>query len=80
MVARPEVGVVDTLRLEQFATSLGVLFMKVPSDDPAVYNVDHSASILVINPDGTVAGLFRPPHNPDTIFADLNQLIAVPAP
>lgn len=60
--------------LEAFATSLGMVFMKVPAPEgtPAdQYSVDHSASLAVLDPQGRMAGLLRPPLDPKAIAADL---------
>lgn len=63
--------------LEAFATSLGMVFMKVPSPDGAPadqYSVDHSSTLVVIDPQGRMAGLLRPPLEPDAIARDLLAL------
>ena len=63
--------------LEAFATSLGMVFMKVPPPDGAPadqYSVDHSSTLVVLDPQGRMAGLLRPPLQPDAIAADLLAL------
>lgn len=63
--------------LEAFATSLGMVFMKVPPPEgtPAdQYSVDHSASLAVLDPQGRMAGLLRPPLDPKAIATDLLTL------
>ena len=50
--------------LEAFATSLGMVFMKVPPMEGAPadrYNVDHSAALAVLDPQGRMAGVIPPP-------------------
>jgi len=68
----------DLPALEAFATSLGFVFMKVPgkgfAENPKDYTMDHSSGIVVLNPQGEVAGLIRPPFNPKAIAADLAAL------
>jgi len=39
------------------------------------YSVDHSASVLLINPKGELHAVFRAPHDPAKIAADLKQII-----
>ncbi len=39
------------------------------------YNVDHSAALFVINPDGQRHGLFQSPHVSDDIAGDLSELL-----
>jgi protein SCO1/2 len=63
--------------LEDLATALGMVFMKVPPPEgvPAdQYSVDHSATLAVLDPQGRMAGLLRPPFDPDAIAADLRAL------
>ena len=56
--------------------SLGVMYVKVPNGPgPLDYTIDHSASLLVIDPQGRLAGLIRPPHRVDAIVADLITLM-----
>ena len=65
--------------LEAFETSLGMVFMKVPPPEgvPAdQYSVDHSATMAVLDPQGRMAGLLRPPLQPDAVAADLAALAA----
>ena len=66
--------------LEAFATALGMVFMKVPPPDGAradQYSVDHSSTLVLVDPQGRMAGLLRPPLQPDAIAADLLALAAV---
>ena len=70
----------DVPALEKFATSIGFVFMKVPGrnfeQNPQDYSVDHSANIAVLDPQGRLAGLIRPPFQPQAIAADLALLTA----
>lgn len=74
----------DVPALETFATSLGFVFMKVPgpnfAQNPDDYSVDHSANIALIDPQGRLAGLIRPPFDPQAIAADLSRLHAASGP
>ena len=63
--------------LEAFATSLGMVFMTVPPPEGAPadqYSVDHSSTLVILDPHGRMAGLLRPPLQPDAIAADLAAL------
>ena len=68
----------DIPALEKFATSLGFVFMKVPGKgyaaNPNDYSVDHSANIALLDPQGRLAGLIRPPFRPDAIATDMQAL------
>ncbi len=70
----------DVPALEKFATSLGFVFMKVPGktfdENPQDYSVDHSANIAVLDSQGRLAGLIRPPFQPQAIAEDLAALTA----
>ena len=74
----------DVPALEKFATSLGFVFMKAPGanfeHNPQDYSVDHSAHIAVLDPQGRLAGLMRPPFNPQAIASDLKKLTEKSAP
>jgi protein SCO1/2 len=60
-----------------FTRALGIVYARTPTGPgPFDYTIDHSSSILVIDPDGQVVGLIRPPHEPGAIAADLATLIA----
>jgi protein SCO1/2 len=70
----------DVPALEKFATSVGFVFMKVPGkgfeQNPQDYSVDHSANIALLDPQGRLAGLIRPPFQPQAIADDLARLTA----
>ncbi|MBY4595187.1 SCO family protein [bacterium BD-1] len=64
--------------LQDFATALGMVYMKVPLDD-GDYTMDHSSALVLVDPQGRQAGLIRPPLVPADIAADL-ALLATEAP
>ncbi|MBN8799560.1 MAG: SCO family protein, partial [Stenotrophomonas nitritireducens] len=70
--------------LERFATPLGLVFQKAPGKNfkanPNDYSMDHSASIAVLDPEGRLAGLMRPPFDPKMIASDLTKLTGKTAP
>lgn len=70
------VGVTGTKEaLEQFTRSLGaVYFLGEPDPDSGYYSVDHSASVMVIDPRGRLRGRFPPPLDKDRLAADLFSL------
>jgi len=47
--------------IKTFTAALGIYFEKAPTAD-GDYSVNHSAAVLVINPDGEFAALFSAPH------------------
>ncbi|KQN98427.1 MULTISPECIES: SCO family protein [Stenotrophomonas] len=74
----------DVPSLERFATPLGLVFQKAPGKNfkanPNDYSMDHSASIAVLDPEGRLAGLMRPPFDPKMIASDLTKLTGKTAP
>lgn len=74
----------DVPSLERFATPLGLVFQKAPGKNyktnPNDYSMDHSASIAVLDPEGRLAGLMRPPFDPKLIASDLTKLTGTTAP
>lgn len=60
-------------QVEQFAHSLGLVYMKVPLEN-GDYTMDHSATLIVLDPQGRQAGLIRPPLDWKAIAADLRTL------
>ena len=67
----------DIPSLEAFAKSLSLVFAKVPlgEDAPAdQYTMDHSATLIVLDPQGRMAGIIQPPLKPRAIAEDLIAL------
>jgi protein SCO1 len=65
----------DLDKLTRFASELGALFVKVEDAAQKGYTIDHSASLFLINPQGQLAGLIRPPLQIDRIAQDLRSMI-----
>lgn len=59
--------------LGRFAQALGLVYMKVPQPGGG-YSMDHSATLVVLDPQGRQAGLIRPPLAPKDIADDLRRL------
>lgn len=65
--------------LRTLTSDLGIVSAKIlnPRDsknDPDNYLVDHSASIMLIDPQGRLAAVFGAPHEPDSLAADFLEL------
>lgn len=57
--------------------SMGMMYSTSESTDNPNYLVDHSASIVVINPLGQVVGRFKPQHTPGQIpISDSQQILS----
>ncbi len=68
-------------QLEAFTRSLSLVFMKVPNQSgpgasgaAADYTIDHSAALIVLDPQARMAGVITPPFDPKAIAADLLAL------
>lgn len=62
-------------QIVRLATQLNIAFGKVPGDMPDTYTVDHSASIVVVNPKGEYAGFIKAPHDPLNIAKVMDSLM-----
>jgi protein SCO1 len=70
----------DPDAIQDFTRSLGIMYMRAPSpsgvDDDEHYLVDHTASILLIDPQARLHALFSVPHEPERMaraFATIRQ-------
>ena len=66
----------DAEPLASFAATMGLVYMKVPLEEGG-YSMDHSATLLVLDPQGRQAGLIRPPLAWQQIADDLRLLSAM---
>jgi protein SCO1/2 len=56
---------------------MGMMYAISESTDNPNYLVDHSASVVVINPDGNIVGRFKPEHTPGQLaISDVDQILA----
>jgi len=63
----------DHPRLGALTRELGVLYVREATTAPD-YNVDHSAAVFVLDPEGRLVGRFSPPLDVAKIVADLTLL------
>lgn len=62
-------------QLKALAGPMGMVYARSDAQG-GNYGVDHSANVLIINPDGRLAGMFRPGnYNADSMVADINTLM-----
>jgi len=64
--------------LQQLAAALGVAYIKVPGDVEGNYTMDHSSALILLNPQGQLAGYFTPPLQVDALVKDLKSLLQTP--
>jgi len=63
-------------QLQALTKALWVVYEKVPNGPgPLDYSIDHTASLLLIDPHGRLVGQIRPPQRADAIAADLALLL-----
>lgn len=63
--------------LHRLTDQLGVLYAKVDEVDTALgYVVDHSAHMVLLDPQAQLRALFSAPHIPDQIAADIEGILA----
>ena len=72
--------------LYPFSRNLGLMYaIDATSNEDIEYGVDHSASIVLINPKGKVAAIFKPEHavgevpviNNDKLLIDFQRIVAL---
>ena len=68
-------------QLQDFTRSLSLVFMKVPgeSGQPHDYSIDHSAAMVLLDPQARMAGVVQPPFDIAAIATDLEALTKVDA-
>ncbi len=64
----------EKAELDKLCDSLGLAYVKNPGVD-GQYTVDHSAALVLIDPQARVAAYFQPPHDADRLVADLGTAI-----
>jgi protein SCO1/2 len=70
----PIVGVTGPVEgIDQFAAGFGIAHRKVPTGSG--YMVDHSAVILLFDPEGREAAVFSPPHTAEHLSADYRRML-----
>ncbi len=57
----------EPAQLAYFARQIGILFARVETEEPENYIMDHSSSILLIDPTASISGIFSTPHDADKI-------------
>lgn len=62
-------------QLAGLTQQLGVIFVRdTPDPQTGFYNVDHSAAVMIIDPEGRLFGRFGHPLDPQQVTADLFQI------
>jgi len=64
-----------TVELDKLARAMSFVYVKVPGATPETYTMDHSAALMLINPQGQLAGFLTAPHRQQALAADLTTLL-----
>jgi protein SCO1/2 len=71
----PIVGVTGPAHdLDELASELGITHRKVPTGGND-YMMDHSAVVLLFDPEGREAAVFSPPHTAEQLAADYRRML-----
>ncbi len=61
--------------LDKLARAMSFVYAKIPGATPETYTMDHSAALMLIDPQGRLAGFFTAPHRREALAADLTSLL-----
>ncbi len=62
-------------QLDRLGSSIGFVYQKVPGETPQAYLMDHSAQLILINPQAELAGYLTPPFKTESLVADLKLIV-----
>lgn len=63
-------------QLGEFAKALAVAYTKVAGKTPDTYTMDHSAALILIDPQARISAFFTPPFKLGPMTTDLKSLLA----
>lgn len=71
----------DEKLIKALTLQMSVVYLKMQpeGDDKSSYLVDHSSSVLLMNPQGKLTAFLSPPHDPTTILKDLQTIYSLDA-
>jgi protein SCO1/2 len=66
--------------IQKLAKACGIYSWQDPkANDPTKPKmIDHSATLLLINPEGRLHAVFSPPYHPEAMAKDLKQILSMP--
>ncbi|MBL4583438.1 MAG: SCO family protein [Pseudomonadales bacterium] len=65
----------DSVQLRAISLQLGAVFYVPEEPETDNYEVGHSDSIFLMNPEGRLRAILRPPHNPEMIIRNYQKLV-----
>jgi len=67
----------DLAEITRLTSTLGIVASYTASEtDPTQYSVDHTASLLLVDPERRIRAKFNPPHTADSILSDYNIVMS----
>lgn len=63
-------------KLDSLTNELNILYSKVNPNADKDYQIDHSGTVLLFDPQGNLAGLFSPPIDANVLAQDYQMIIA----
>ncbi len=60
--------------IENLTRQLGILHLRTERNDGAAYLVDHSTSVLLVDPDASLRAIFAAPHHAEPMIADFLKI------
>lgn len=66
----------DESLIKALTLQMSVVYMKMSSSD-GDYLVDHSSTLLLLNPEGKLVAFMNPPHDPKIIVKDLEKVLSL---
>lgn len=67
-------------RIKALTLQMSVVYMKMPTEDGNDVNdylIDHSSSLLLLNPEGKLVAFLSPPHDAATILKDIEKVTSL---
>jgi protein SCO1/2 len=68
--------------IKALTLQMSVVYMKMPVENNSAadsadngYLIDHSAALLLLNPEAELVAFFNPPHDPKTILKDFQTVV-----
>ncbi len=61
--------------LARFTQMMGIAYTKVPGKDAQNYTMDHTAALILVDPEARITAYFTPPHQIDAMNADLLSIM-----
>jgi protein SCO1/2 len=57
------------------AQAFGIAYSRVPGPTAEQYDMEHSAALILVDPDAAIRAYFSPPHTLEALKSDLTQLM-----